>query len=109
MQREIWTPGSPGPHDDLVRNLHRQIARMGEDASVSVELADGSLFQLISISPRPGFGFITLQPHPEDEEPMEVVVPVASIAQIRIGKTDPQQRPGFALPAEEGGRDSASP
>jgi hypothetical protein len=100
MRREVWTPGAPGPHDELVRNLHGQIARMGEGAAVSVELADGSLFQLISISPRPGFGFVTLQPHPEDEDPMEVVVPVASIAQIRIGRPDPQLRPGFALPRE---------
>ena len=99
---EIWTPGVPGPHDELVRNIHVQVARMGGEASVSVELSDGSLFQLISISPRPGFGFITLQPHPEDEEPLEVVVPVASIAQIRIGKAEPQQRPGFSLPATRG-------
>jgi|ERR671925_562175 hypothetical protein len=97
---QVWTPGAAGPHDDFVRNLHRQVARMGGDAAVSVELADGSLFQLISISSKPGFGFITLQPHPEDEEPMEVVVPVASIAQIRIGKAEPQVRPGFSLPAE---------
>jgi hypothetical protein len=74
---------------------------MGEDAAVSVELGDGSLFHLISISAKPGYGFITLEPHPEGEEPLEVVVPIASIAQIRIGKAEPQVRPGFALPAEE--------
>jgi len=33
--------------------------------------------------------------------PLEVVVPVASIAQIRIGKAEPQQRPGFSLPSAE--------
>ena len=101
MSRDVWTPGAPGPHDELVRSLHRQIARMGEGAAVSIELADGSLFQLISISARPGFGFITLQPHPEDEEPLEVVVPVGSISQIRIGRAEPHQRPGFALPTDD--------
>ena len=72
---------------------------MGDDAAVSIELSDGSLYQLITLSPRPGFGFITLRPHPDDEEPAEVVVPIASIAQIRIGRADPQIRPGFQLPA----------
>jgi hypothetical protein len=90
-----------GPHDELVRNLHRQVTRVGEDAAVSVELSDGSLFDLISISAEPGFGFITLQPHPEGEEPLEVVVPIGSIAQIRIGRAEPHLRPGFTLPAEE--------
>jgi hypothetical protein len=84
-----------------VRNLHRQISRLGDDTSVSVELNDGSLFELISIDARPGFGFVTLEPHPAGEEPMQVVVPIASIAQVRIGKAEPHQRPGFSLPAEE--------
>ena len=66
-----------------------------------MELSDGSLFQLISIAARPGFGFVTLEPHPEGEEPVQVVVPIASIAQIRIGKAEPHQRPGFSLPAED--------
>ena len=98
---DVWTPGAPGPHDELVRNLHAQIARHGDDVAVSVELSDGSLFHLISVSPRPGFGFITLEPHPEDEEPREVVIPVGSIAQIRIGRAEPRVRPGFAVPVEE--------
>jgi hypothetical protein len=76
---------------------------MGKDAAVSVELADGSLLHLIAILARPGFGFITLQPHPEGEEPTEIVVPVASITQIRIGHAAPHQRLGFAVPAEKPG------
>jgi hypothetical protein len=99
-QRGIWIPGAPGPHDELVRNLHAQIGRFGEDVAVSVELADGSLYHLIAIYPRPGFGFVTLEPHPADEEPKEVVVPIASIAQIRIGQAEPRVRPGFSLPVE---------
>jgi hypothetical protein len=101
LSREVWVPGKPGPHDEFVRNLLEQIEQMGKDVAVSVELADGSLFDLISILARPGFGFITLQPHPEGEEPSEVVIPVASIAQIRIGRADTHQRLGFALPVAE--------
>jgi hypothetical protein len=66
-----------------------------------VELADGSLFHLISISSKPGFGFITLRPHPEDQPPTEVVVPLGSIAQIRLGPAEPPKRLGFALPVGE--------
>ena len=100
MSQGVWIPGATGPVEDLVRNLHRQISRMGDDAAVSVELSDGSLLQLISLSAGPGFGFITLEPHPEGEDPIEVVVPVASIAQIRIGRAESRQRIGFSLPAE---------
>jgi hypothetical protein len=99
VPRHIWTPGAPGPHDELVRNQHAQNARLGEDVAVQIELSDGSLYDLISIAPRPGYGFITLEPHPADEEPKEVVVPVGSIAQIRIGRAEPRVRPGFAVPA----------
>ena len=101
VSRQIWTPGAPGPHDELVRNLHAQIARLGEDVAVQIELSDGSLYDLISIAPRPGFRFITLEPHPAEEEPKEVVVPVGSIAQIRIGRAEPRVRPGFAVPAPD--------
>jgi hypothetical protein len=95
----VWVPGAAGPHEELVRNLHAQIARHGEEVAVEVELADGASFNLISISAEPGYGFVTLRPHPEDREPREVVVPVASIAQIRIGAADPRTHPGFSLPA----------
>jgi hypothetical protein len=98
--RHIWSPGVPGPQDELVRNLHGQIARYGDDAAVQIELSDGSLYQLNAISAKPGFGFITIEPHPVEEEPKEVVVPIGSIAQIRIGRAEPRVRPGFALPIE---------
>jgi hypothetical protein len=98
--QNVWMPGLPGPHDEFVRSLLEQIARQGEEVAVSLELNDGSLYHLISLSPRPGFGFITLQPHPEGEEPKEVVVPIAQIAQIRIGRAEAHVRPGFSLPAE---------
>ena len=40
-----------------------------EPAAVSVELADGSLHRLATLSPEPGFGFITLCPHCDEGEP----------------------------------------
>ncbi len=98
--QHVWTPGLPGPHDEFVRSLLEQIAGQGADVAVTLELQDGSLYHLISLSPRPGFGFITLKPHPEGEEPKEVVIPIAQIAQIRIGSADPRVRPGFSLPEE---------
>jgi hypothetical protein len=97
--QNVWTPGITGPHDELVRNLLQQIAEEGDDVAVSVELRDGALYDLITITPRPGFGFITLEPHPEGGEPKHVVVPVGDIAQIRIGRAEAHVRPGFTLPA----------
>jgi hypothetical protein len=53
----------------------------------------------VSISPEPGFGFVTLMPHPEDEEPSEVVVPLAAVARITISRLAPEQPFGFRLPS----------
>jgi hypothetical protein len=95
---EVWVPGAEGPHDDFVDKLHRQIAAYGEHVVVTLELRDGTRYDLISISPEPGYGFITLRPHPEGESPSEVILPVAAIAQIRLHA--PEERPqfGFSLP-----------
>ena len=96
---EVWTPGSAGPEHEFVSRILHQIEQYGERAAVSVELKDGSLLELISISPEPGFGFITLRPHPEEEDPAELIVPIAAIAQFRLH--NPRERPqfGFAGPA----------
>ena len=104
MTPEVWTPGSQGPHVEFVRNLHRQIERYGQDVSVEVEFADGAVLNLISIVPEPGFGFITLRPHPEEEEPNEIVVPLTSITRFSIGTAEPPHRLGFvpSEPASEG-------
>ena len=61
-------PGMTGPLDELVKRIERRIEGFRtehglERAGVSVELADGSLHRLASISAEPGFGFITLCPH----------------------------------------------
>jgi hypothetical protein len=99
---ELWVPGAEGPHEDLVDRLHRQIAAQGENVVVTVELRDGTRYELISISPEPGYGFITIYPHPEGESPAAVILPVASIGQIRLHA--PEERPqfGFSLPSQPG-------
>jgi hypothetical protein len=95
---ELWVPGAEGPHGDFVDKLHRQIAAHGEHVVVTLELRDGTRYELISISPEPGYGFVTVSPHPEGEGPSEVILPIASIGQIRLHA--PEERPhfGFSLP-----------
>jgi hypothetical protein len=100
---ELWLPGAPSA-DDFVTRVHQQIARFADvnglaQTKVEVELRDGALLVLDSISAEPGYGFVTLRPHPEDEgEREELIVPLASIAQIRLSPTEEEPRFGFALP-----------
>jgi hypothetical protein len=100
----IWLPGHAGPLDDLIVRIQRRVERFAEQhgierAAVEVELSDGSLLQLDSISPDPGYGFLTLVPHPaaEGDSPYELVVPVGSIRQVAIRFPEPERgRFGFA-------------
>lgn len=99
---ELWIPGAAGPLDQLVERLHRRIAEFAQkhgldQAAVEVELSDGALIPVASISAEPGFGFVTLCPH--GEEPQELVVPIGSIKQIVLGAPEPaRSRFGFSLP-----------
>jgi hypothetical protein len=98
---EVWVPGSAEPSlDDFVQRLLAHIERFakeqaGGEATVEVELRDGSTFPVLSIMPEPGYGFVTLAPHREGEEPEELVVPVGAIARIRLSK--PEQHPPFGF------------
>jgi hypothetical protein len=99
---ELWTPGMTGPLDQLVERIQRRAEEFKashalDDVGVEVELHDGSLHRLASISPEPGFGFITLVPHPEDDEPHELIVPLGSVVQIRLGPLELEQRLGFVV------------
>jgi hypothetical protein len=102
----VWLPGVEGPQDDFVERLHRQIERFArehdvERVSVEVELEGGSRFPLDSISPEPGYGFVSLRPHPSDDPdvPDEVVVPIGSIRRIEFDDAEEHRRPfGFTLP-----------
>ena len=97
-------PGA-GSEEQLVRRLHGQIERFAEQAGVEqavveLQLHDGSLFTLDSIAPDPGFGFVTIRPHPEDGEPREeLILPLGSIARIVLSPAaDRRERFGFTLP-----------
>jgi len=102
---ELWTPGMTGPLDELVKRIERRIEGFRsehglERAGVNVELADGSLHRLVSISAEPGFGFVTLCPHCGEGEPRELIVPVGSIREIRIGVAEDEPRLGYAPPVD---------
>ena len=98
---ELWIPGTTGPLDELVKRIERRIEGFRiehglERAGVSVELVDGSLLRLASISAEPGFGFITLCPHCEQGEPEELIVPIGAVREIRIGLAEDEPKFGFA-------------
>ena len=91
--------------DRFVERVHAQIERYtsmhGADRSeVEVELAGGERLTLQSLSAEPGFGFVTLTVHPEDDrEPEQLIVPVGSIRRIALGPAEGDRiRFGFALP-----------
>ena len=84
--------------EDFVERVHKSIERFattkgGGQASVEVELQDGSLIQLVSILPEPGYGFVTLCPHADEEPAEEVIVPVGAIRELRLRA--PTNRPHF--------------
>ena len=102
---ELWIPGAAGPQDELVKRIERRIEEFRtehglERAGVSVELADGSLHRLASISAEPGFGFVTLCPHCDEGDPEELIVPIGVVREIRIGVAEDEPRLGFAPPAD---------
>jgi hypothetical protein len=94
-----------GPLEELVGRIHRRIGAFAsehglEQAQVEVELADGALLRLASISAEPGYGFLTLVPHPEDGEPLELIVPIGAIRQLTLSRAEPASPIGFSLPTE---------
>src|SRR5256714_15374028 len=91
--------------DRFVDRVHAQIERYtsthGADRSeVEVELAGGERLTLQGLSAEPGYGFVTLTVHPEDDrDPEQVIVPVNAIRQIGLGPAEADRaRFGFALP-----------
>jgi hypothetical protein len=101
---ELWIPGMAGPLDELVARIHRRIASFAtehelEQAEVEAELHDGALLRLSTISAEPGYGFITLVPHPEDGEPQELIVPLGAIRRLTLSRAEPESPIGFSLPA----------
>ncbi len=90
-----------GPLEELVQRILRRVEAFKEehslaDAEVSIELLDGSLHRLKTISAEPGFGFVSFCPHGEDDEPQEVIVPLGVIRELRIGAPSDEQAFGFS-------------
>jgi hypothetical protein len=98
---EVWVPGMAGPHEDFVARLHREIERFARErdidrAYVEVELRDGSRFGLDRVSPEPGYGFITLTPQAQEDDPEEIVVQIGAIARIDLFRAEEHRaRLGF--------------
>jgi hypothetical protein len=94
-----------GPLEDLVARIHRRIEAFAsehglEQAMVEVELADGALLRLESLSSEPGYGFLTLVPHTEKGEPQELIVPIGAIRQLTLSRAEAASPIGFSLPSE---------
>ena len=94
-----------GPLDDLVARIHRRIEAFAqehelEQAMVEAELVDGALLRLSSLSPEPGYGFITLVPHAADDDPQELIVPLGAIRQLTLRRATAESPVGFSLPSE---------
>jgi len=93
-----------GPLDDLVTRIHRRIEAFARDhgveAMVEIELADGALHRLVSLSAEPGYGFLTLVPQSDDGEPQELIVPLGAVRQLTLSPAEPPHKIGFSLPAD---------
>jgi hypothetical protein len=99
LSTHLWLPGSAAPVEEFVERLHRSIREVSEQPHVEVELADGSRVTVESIVAEPGFGFVTLRPHPTGEPPDAVVVPLGAIRRIEISRAAEAEPPlGFSLP-----------
>jgi hypothetical protein len=88
-----------GPLDELVKRILRRVEVFKgehslEDVEVSIELVDGSLHRLQTMSAEPGYGFVSFRPHAD--EPEEVIVPLGAVREIRIGIPGTEQAFGFA-------------
>jgi hypothetical protein len=100
---EAWTPGAPGPIDELVAKILLRIQAVVEEhggqARVEVELHDGPTATLRSLDADPGSGFITLVRHGEDGGDEEWIVPVTAVARIVLRSVEEHEPFGFSLPA----------
>jgi hypothetical protein len=102
---QLWVPGFSGPIDDLVNRLHRRIEQFAEEAGVQeahveVELVDGARYSVEALTPEPGYGFITIRPHPAEDVPGEVIVPIGMIKRFELSSAaDERGRFGFSLPS----------
>ena len=112
---ELWVPGiagsTPPSVEDFLKRVHARIEGfLGscgcEQATVRVQLHDGTTVQLAAIEPEPGFGWVTLRPVPDEDDgpegPQEIMVPLGSLVRITIEVTEKRTPFGFTLPAAGG-------
>ena len=90
-----------GPLDDLVKRILRRVDAFKTDhgldeVELTVELLDGSLHRLKTLSPDPGYGFVSFRPHRGDDEPEELIVPLGALREIRLSAPGPEHALGFA-------------
>jgi hypothetical protein len=98
-----------GPLDELVKRILRRIDVFKtdnglEEVEVTVELLDGSLHRLRTLSADPGYGFVSFRPHGGEDEPEELIVRAPSGVCPAVGG---DQAAGFRScgnPAREQGR-----
>ncbi len=89
-----------GPLEDLVQRILRRVEAFKaehslDDAEVSIELVDGALYRLKTLSAEPGFGFVSFTPHGEGGEPEHVIVPLGAIRELRIAAPEHEHALGF--------------
>ncbi len=89
-----------GPLEELVKRIERRADQFKEkhglaDVEVSIELADGALHRVRTLSAEPGFGFVSFCPHCDDGDPQEVIVPLGAVREIRLGAPGTEQALGF--------------
>jgi hypothetical protein len=99
---ELWLPGTSGPLDGLVASIHLRIEAYAEASGspprVEVDLRDAGTVTVRTLSPEPGFGFVTLRPHAEDGDEEEWIVPIGAVLRIRLSPAEEQEPFGFTLP-----------
>ena len=97
-----------GPLEDLVQRILRRVEAFKaehslDDAEVSIELVDGSLYRLKTLSAEPGFGFVSFTPHGENGDPEHVIVPLGAVRELRIAAPEHEHALGFSTqPAAAG-------
>ena len=90
-----------GPLDDLVNRILRRVDAFKsdhglEEVELTVELLDGSLHRLKTLSADPGYGFVSFRPHGGDDEPEELIVPLGAVREIRLSAPEADHAFGFA-------------
>ncbi len=103
MSTHLWTPGAAGPLDEFVARVTRIVAAFAaenelDQAEVRIELVDGSLHTVASLTPEPGFGFFSFTPHvDEGEEPRRMIVPIGVVRAFEVSAPDPERPFGFVV------------